>query len=256
MASTTKKAVKKTAVKKAAKKSATKKTGTRKAAAKKPAAKKSTAAIAGRSFLRGEVTLGEIRALTRGFAEAGPLFADDMMDGSRHDVVVVDGDLHVPGDLRTFAHKLVGLVVCGSLTVDGLYADTDDPACGVFVLGDMRVGRAITTGSLGVRGSLTASEALVGDYNDYSAWIGGDVHTPLFVPENHYFNIGGRLEAGVVVGYGAAHRVPKALRGRVEALIPKRLRDVLVDAVLQDGEDELDAVGLRERVRENLPVLR
>lgn len=234
-------------------------------AKKAPSAKKAKAPKAkararlGRSFLAGEVTLDEIRKLTRGFAQASPLFADEMMDGSDYDVVVADGDLHVKGDLRTFEHELCGLVVNGSLTVDGLYADTDDPACGVFVLGDMKAHRVVTTGSLGVKGSLIATDALVGFYNDYGAEIGKDVVTPLFFPENHHFEIKGELNAKHVVGYGAEYRVPKALKARAESLVPKRLRDVLVDEVLKgeaDDEVELDPRLLTQRVRTGLPVLR
>lgn len=223
----------------------------------KPKAKKGSAKL-GRSYLAGEVTLDEIRSLTKKFTEAAPLFTDEMMDGSEYDVQVVDGDLHVSGDLNTFAHKLVGLVVCGRLTVDGLYTDTDDPACGVFVLGDMQAARVITTGSLGVAGSLTATEALVGFYNDYGAFVGKDVKTPLFHPENHHFQIGGKLEVEHVVGYGAEYRVPKQLTKQVLAAIPKNLRAVLVDALVQGDDDnqELDSEALRRRVREGKPVLR
>lgn len=213
----------------------------------------------GRSWQAEEVTIEEIRALTEGFADAAPLFEDDMVDGAVYDIVVVDGDLHVDGDLDTFKHGLMGLVVRGSLRVEGLYEDTDDPACGVFVLGDMTARRVITTGTLGVAGSLTATEALVGFYNDYGATIGKDVVTPLFHPENHHFEIRGSLEAKAVVGYGAEYRVPAALRARVQALVPKNLREVLVDEVLRgeaDEEIELDNTKLRERVAKGLPVLR
>lgn len=213
----------------------------------------------GRSLQAEEVTLEEIRELTQRFDEAAPLFDDDMVDGAEYDIVVVDGDLHVDGDLRTFDHGLMGLVVRGSLTVEGLYEDTDDPACGVFVLGDMKAQRVITTGSLGVAGSLTVTEALIGFYNDYGAMIGKDVMTPLFHPENHYFDIRGNLEAKAVVGRGAQFRVPAALKARVEGLVPKNLRELLVDEVLRgeaDDEIELDDSKLRARVAKGLPVLR
>lgn len=213
----------------------------------------------GRSWQAEEVTIEEIRELTARFGDAAPLFEDDMVDGADYDIVVVDGDLHVDGDLDTFERGLMGLVVRGSLTVEGLFADTDDPACGVFVLGDMRARRVITTGTLGVAGSLTATEVLVGFYNDYGATIGKDVVTPLFHPENHHFDIRGSLEAKAVVGYGAEYRVPAALKARVQSLVPKRLREILVDEVLRgeaDDEIELDNTKLRERVAKGLPVLR
>lgn len=215
----------------------------------------------GRSFLAGEVTLEEVRKLTKAWNDAAPLFDDEMMDGSIYDVQVVDGDLHVKGDLRTFEHELCGLVVTGDLTVDGLYAETDDPACGVFVLGDMKAARVVTNGTLGVKGTLTATEACVGFYNDYGASIGKDLVTPLFAPENHHFDIKGKLRASHVVGYGAEYRVPKAMKAAAEKLMPKRLSDLLVPDVLEgeDGDDEqaeLDNTKLRERVRAGKPVLK
>ena len=212
----------------------------------------------GRSWLKGEVTLDEIRKLTKLWKQAAPLFDDEMMDGSTYDVQVVDGDLHVKGDLRTFEHELCGLVVTGDLTVDGLYAETDDPACGVFVLGDMKAARVVTNGTLGVKGSLMATEACVGFYNDHSASIGKDLVTPLFAPENHHFDIHGKLRATHVVGYGAEYRVPKTMKAAATQLIPKKLSDVLVLEVLigsDDEEAELDNTKLRDRVRDGKPVL-
>jgi hypothetical protein len=230
----------------------------KKKTAAKPAAKKKAAAKLGRSWLAGEVTLEEIRKLTKGYENAAPLFDDELLQGSIYDIVVADGDLRVDGDLDTFKHKLIGLVVKGNLTVTGLFTDTDDPACGVFVAGDMTAARIITTGELGVQGTLTATEALVGFYNDYGAEIGGALVTPLFHPENHHFEIHGKLEARVVVGYGAEYRVPKRLKAETLARIPKRLADVLVDKVIQreDDEEELDSDALMDRVRKGLPVLR
>jgi hypothetical protein len=214
-----------------------------------------------RSWLRKEITLDEIRKLTKPWKDAAPLFDDDMMDGSIYDVHVVDGDLHVKGDLRTFKQKLCGLVVTGDLIVDGLYAETDDPACGVFVHGNMKAARVVTTGTLGVKGSLTATEACVGFYNDYSATIGKDLITPLFAPENHHFEIKGKLRAKLVVGYGAEYRVPTALKAAAKKLMPKKLSAVLVPEVLS-GEDsdeeeaEVNATKLRERVFAGKPVLK
>ena len=214
--------------------------------------------ISGRSWKRGEVTLPEVRELVAQFEHADTLFDDDMMEGCVYDVVVVDGGLDVPGDLSTWNERLVGLVVRGDLTVGGLYTDTDDPATGVYVLGDMRADRVITTGALGVKGSLTVTGALVGFYNDYSAQVHGDVRTPCFYPENHHFEIGGDLEAPVVLGYGASYRVPKRLKARAAELDPARYRTVLLSDVLipreDDGEEaELDYDAFKTRVRAGLP---
>lgn len=224
------------------------------------AKKKAASKPLGRSWLKGDVTLEEVRKLTKAWKDAAPLFDDEMMDGCIYDVQVVDGDLDVKGDLRTFQRNLCGLVVTGNLTVEGLYAETDDPACGVFVLGNMKAARVVTTGTLGVKGSLTVTEACIGFYNDYGATIGKDLITPLFAPENHHFEIKGKLRATHVVGHGAEYRVPKTMKAAATKLMPKKLSQVLVPDVL-DGEDtdeeeaELDDTKLRERVFAGKPVL-
>jgi hypothetical protein len=218
--------------------------------------------LPGRSWLRGEVTLDEVRALVAAFKPAGEvLFEDELLQGREYDVLVVDGPLHVKGDFDSFAQGLVGLVVRGDFTVDGLYEETDDPATGVFVLGDMRAGRVVTTGALCVKGSLTVEGALVGFYNDWSATIGGDLRAACFVPENHFFRVGGRISVGVVVGRGATFRVPENRRASLAPLEPEASAQVLVDEVLEPGEEdedppEFDYDSFKARVRKGLPVLR
>ena len=260
---TAKKAVAKKVV---AKKVVAKKVVAKKVVAKKVVAKKVVARAPageprklGRTFLSGEVTLAELRTITAQFPEAKAIFCDDWMAKTIYDVILIDGDLHVHGDLETSKDRLGGLVVTGSLTVDGLYEDTDDPMCGVFVLGDMTAARMVTTGSVGVGGTLTVTEALIGCRNDHSAHIGKDLVATLFHPENHHFEIGGELHAQYIVGHGAEFRVPKKLRARALSLIPRDMREVLVEEVLDGGEGEgeelLDDYTLRRRVREGRPVL-
>jgi hypothetical protein len=217
----------------------------------------------GRSWLAGEATIEEIRSLTRSFEGAEPLFDDDLLIESAYDIVVVDGDLDIDGDLETFKHNLIGLIVRGNLTVGGLYSDTDDPATGVFVLGDMTCARMVTTGELGVQGSLNVTEVLAGFYNDYSATIRGNVTTPLLHPENHHFEIGGKLSASHIVGHGAEYRFGASMRELAKSMIPGELRPVLVDEVLvSDGDGEadedveLDSSAFIDRVRRGLPVRR
>ena len=145
----------------------------------------------------------------------------------------------------------------------GLYSDTDDPATGVFVLGDMTCARMVTTGELGVQGSLNVTEVLAGFYNDYSATIRGNVTTPLLHPENHHFEIGGKLSASDIVGHGAEYRFGASMRELAKSMIPGELRPVLVDEVLvSDGDGEadedveLDSSAFIDRVRSGLPVRR
>ena len=63
--------------------------------------------LPGRSWLRGEVSLDEVRTLTKAFGpHGGALFSDDMMQGCTYDVVVVDGP--TVGDLGEITVDVVG----------------------------------------------------------------------------------------------------------------------------------------------------
>jgi len=214
--------------------------------------------IAGRSLLSGDVTVGEIQRLTKPFgAQAQALFDEDSLDGSEYDVVVVDGPLEIDGDFDSFAYGLCGLVVCGDFTVTGLYTDHDDPATGIYVLGNMFAGRVITTGALGVKKSLTVQGPLVGFYNDYSAQIDGDVKAECFYPENHHFDIGKKLDVPLILGNGAEWRVSKRLKKSATPIASKLLAEKLVPEVLEgEGDDtEISYDDFKERVRKGLPVL-
>ena len=218
------------------------------------AKKKKKSAIEGRSWQRGEVTLDEIRRLTKPFgAQAESLFDDDAMDGCAYDVIVVDGALELGGDFYTFDANLCGLVVQGDFSVEGVYSDTDDPATGVYVLGSMRAGGIVTTGALGVKKNLE-TDALVGFYNDYSAMILGAVKTQLFVPENHFFDVRGKLACKNVLGDAAIHRVPAALKKSIKPMPRSEWAKKLDASVLEEGE--LDQSAIRERVLSGKSVLR
>jgi hypothetical protein len=115
------------------------------------------------------------------------------------DVLLVDGDLHVPGDLDLSDEGAYLLVVRGDLTVGGYYSDSDDPESFLLVTGHMRARDVVTAGWLEVHGDLYTGR-LIGDYNDCSALIGGDAHVELFYGEEHWFTVGGRVDASVVIG--------------------------------------------------------
>ncbi|MFH9202030.1 hypothetical protein ACH4KO_10070 [Streptomyces anulatus] len=115
------------------------------------------------------------------------------------DVWFVDGDLHIPGDLDLTDESVYLLVVLGDLVVDGAYGDSDDPESFLLVTGNMRARDVVTGGWTEVHGELRA-DRLIGDYNDCSAYIGGDVHAQLFYGEEHHFTIGGALIANAVIG--------------------------------------------------------
>ncbi|MCX4967416.1 hypothetical protein OHA98_22155 [Streptomyces sp. NBC_00654] len=87
----------------------------------------------------------------------------------------------------------------GDLVVDGAYGDSDDPGSFLLVTGNMRARDVVTADWLQVHGN-PSTDRLIGDYNHYSAHIGGDVHARLFCGEEHHFTIGGALIANAVIG--------------------------------------------------------
>ena len=123
----------------------------------------------------------------------------DEIEDYTGDILLVDDDLHVPGDLDLTQERAYLLVVLGDLVVDGVYGDSDDPESFLLVTGNMRARDVVTAGWLEVHGDLS-TDRLIGDYNDCSAYIGGDVHALLFYGEEHHFTIGGALSANAVIG--------------------------------------------------------
>jgi hypothetical protein len=156
-----------------------------------------------RSLRRGQVTETEVREAVGMFREPHKakqvIAALAEFEAYDTDVLLVDGDLHVPGDLDLSDAGAYLLVVRGDLTVGGYYSDSDDPESFLLVTGDMRARDVVTAGWLEVHGDLHTGR-LIGDYNDCSALIGGDAHAELFYGEEHWFTVGGRVDAKVVIG--------------------------------------------------------
>ncbi|MDQ7911310.1 hypothetical protein RB614_43160 [Phytohabitans sp. ZYX-F-186] len=190
---------------------------------------------AGRSFRQGEVTRAELLKVTSQFKVGRGFFAPDM-DGWHYDVRLVEGDLSVPGGLDLFAQGLAALVVTGNLEVQGAYGDGDDPWSGVFVLGDMRAANVVTAGSLSVAGSLTVAGGIVGDYNDYSATVGGQTTARYLHTEYHWFDFGAAVQVEYVLG-SPRGSWPKTTRLR--ELPAARYPDVLVSEVFSPDPAEL-----------------
>lgn len=216
-----------------------------------------------RSLAAGRVTIDELRTLTKPFTIAKH-YVGDALKTYAYDTLVVDGDLVIDGDFDMFAHKLCCMVVTGSLRVGGFYRDHDDPQTAVFVLGDFEATRAITAGALAVAGDVRAREVLVGFYNDHSAELHGDVTTTVFAPENHFFTIGGKLNAKHVIGRGAEWRVPAKLKKAAMPVDDAVLPTLVVPEVLQiedygdpdeTPEINLDHELLRKRAASKLAIL-
>ncbi len=194
-----------------------------------------------RSLKAGNVSEDEIRAIASRFHEDHKTRAvlDALKpDSDSGDVCVATGDLHITGDLNLFDRDIFALFVDGSLTVDGLYADCDHPASYLLVTGDMRARDVITGGWLEVHGDLTTGN-LIGNYNDCSAFIGGDVRAELFYGEEHFFTIRGAVHADVVIG---APRLDVAVDPLAIGLDDPQLLDHL-DRELLGVEEEVDDDG-------------
>lgn len=166
-------------------------------------------------------------------------------------VEVVEGDLHVAGDLllddaytRRRVEKLrarapgdreasdvVGLVVTGALTVDGAIINANLNA-GPFllVLGTTRA-RAIFGGGAELRfdGRARVSDAVVGCYNDGSLRFAGGLEAPLVLSEDHMIDIVGSGPDGI----GA----PEVLDPFNDAIEPAVLERVLDPRHRIDPED-------------------
>jgi len=211
--------------------------------------------LGGRSLIRGETTADELRTLAAMFADAAPLLSDDMLRGSAYDSVVIDGDLVLPA-LDTFAANVCNLVVRGNLTVEGLYADYDDPATGVFVLGDFRAKNVDTSGTLAVAGDVFVDECLVGNYNDYGADLRGVVTARVFIPENHFFALAKAPRFAAAIGKGAQHRVSEEYATSVKTIGDQAVRELFVDELWDEAENTVRYDELRKRLREGRRVLR
>jgi hypothetical protein len=160
----------------------------------------------------------------------------DDLDDHGGDVQIVDGDLHVAGDLDLHHEGIYLLVVRGSLNVDGAYCDSDDPASCLVVTGSMKVRDVVTAGWLEVQGDLEVSGSLIGDYNDCAAHIGGKVRTHLFYPEEHAFDVAGSFTAEVAIGNHL--RLTAARKPRFIPMSDPRLADVFDQALIRFHDDE------------------
>jgi hypothetical protein len=215
----------------------------------------------GRSLLAEEVTVAELKKLTKPFKTAKHYIHDELTTYV-YDSVVVDGDLSIKGDFNTFEHNLCRLVVTGSLKVSGLYLDFDDPQTAVFVLGDFEAKRVITTGALCVAKNVIVHDELVGFYNDHCAEIRGNVKCNVFAPENHFFTIGGKLSAKYVLGEGTEYLVSPKLKASAKPTPASKLQGIVVPEIVKfdDDEDGLqadwDQSELRKRVRAGKSILK
>lgn len=195
-----------------------------------------------RSYKQGQVSrdeaLAAIAKLRVEYKVKHVTAALDELDDYDADLWIVDGDLHVTGDLNLSTEGAYLLAVLGDLVVDGSYADYDDPESFLLVTGSMRARDIVTAGWLEVHGDLVV-DRLVGDYNDCAAYLGGDVTCRLFYGEEHHFTIRGALTAGVVLG---RPRLEIASAPTAIPMTDARLLEHLDAALVRMQGDQVDGI--------------
>jgi hypothetical protein len=217
-----------------------------------------------RSFKRGTLSSDEIAALaslarrkhTPGMIKATAAGVANWYT----DAFVCDGDLHLDS-FHSGLLKVALLVVKGDLIVDGHYQDSDDPECLVLVTGDLKAKSLITAGWLEVHGDLLVEDALIGDYNDCSAEIFGDVRARFFYPEEHFFTVHGSLDATHNFG---KYRVEASNKAEALDICDERVLSVLDNSLffVERDEGEIIDLGLEDfgelkrRVREGESIYR
>ena len=188
--------------------------------------------------------------------------------GAGRIVEVIDGDLHVTGDLLVDAPRAraevealvprrpgdrpattlpnaIGLIVTGRLTVDGAVINANlNGGPFLVVLGETHA-RAMFAGGAEFRFDRLASfdDAVVGCYNDGRVDFAGGVKAPMVISEDHDFAITGKGTPYVDYFNGD---------GDLEALQARLHPEIELDDV-----EELDAEAmLLPRIRRGQPVLK
>lgn len=149
-----------------------------------------------KSVLKQEITPEEIKALITTFPLKDPGIVHAHLDGIAHfeeDTIVCEGDLIIEGNFDMYESGICNLIVTGDLIVNGTLEHFDDPSTLILVGNNLKVENLITAGTLIVCGNVEIKNALIGDYNDYSATIYGNVQAAFFYPEEHFFEIQGEI---------------------------------------------------------------
>lgn len=107
----------------------------------------------------------------------------------KKDIVFHDGDLHL-SNLHCMAELEIGVfIVHGDLIVDGSISICDDLMELLFVTGSVTAKNVVSSGMLFIFEDLTVTNCLLGDYNDGSAMIGGNLKAKFFFPEDYFFEV-------------------------------------------------------------------
>ncbi|MFF2480926.1 hypothetical protein [Paenibacillus sp. NPDC058071] len=154
-----------------------------------------------------------------------------------------DGDLTLPSlDLdweKPFPEQqeTILIFVDGNLTVGNLYNENTDGAIGLMVMGDLTAKNMAVGGQeIYIGGSLLVEEILCGSYNHGETIVKGNLHATALVRDDEYrFKTSGNQWIGCTVDAWEGDGVCQEL--------PVDIRDVLVDDIFLDVEDDDDDIG-------------
>lgn len=224
-----------------------------------------------KSVLKGEITPEQIESLIAHYPSIDLGIVRSHLEGItffEEDTVICEGDLEINGNFELFDHKICNLIVTGNLTVNGTLENFDDPATMVLVGKNLKAKNLVTAGSLFVCGDLEVEHALIGDYNDYSAEILGNVTAAFFYPEEHHFEVGGEISFDRA--FGNTWRL-NSDDNEVDFMSSKEAynlfrEEIMVDPVSAEllpelaDDDEffeyIDSRVLIKRIRENEPIFK
>lgn len=114
--------------------------------------------------------------------------------GNKKEFVYHEGDLHLR-NLHCLEELEIGvLVVNGNLIVDGSIRLYDDPLEMLVVTGSINTKNIVTSGFIFCFNNVTVSECIMGDYNDCSTFIKGNLEARFFYPEEYFFKVNGEIK--------------------------------------------------------------
>ncbi|AEI63027.1 leucine-rich repeat-containing protein [Corallococcus macrosporus] len=180
-------------------------------------------------------------------------------------VLVFDGDLVVPHDLvldegfgllapeKDAPSPYVGLLVRGSLTIEGSLLNFEDDTGPFLQVEGALVARCVGVGGSQIRvnGSVHTGE-LVGVYNHGHLDVGGDLDARIVATE-HAVTVAGKTNALRYLGWGAS--IFPVTDGVEDASDPHDAKGVFVAGVLKKAEGQVDLSLARERVAARKPIL-
>jgi len=120
-----------------------------------------------------------------------PIFNKIYDNNTFENVIYYEGDLNLP-ELNLGDLNIGCLIVNGNLSVENSVAINETTTC-LFVSGDVKAKSIFTAGGVTVGGNLTLRDSLVGDYNDGSTTVLGNLEAYFVLTQEYYFEFCGSV---------------------------------------------------------------